>query len=161
MTLNRDILSMYQERACIQRSGNRASEKATVLTFERRDTAVGAKPTLAFSQIQLSRASFATGGGMSSHDSFSPSGNSPTRSDWLDFRSENHGSLFLLVSPHSARTLLGRRTPPRRCPVVRPRRSRRASVYLDHPRWYSGRRIGGVPWQKYVRRHRIGVGVAM
>src|SRR5260370_25345103 len=54
---NCDILSAYRERACSQRSSNRAKEKATVLTFERRDTAVGAKPTLAFSQIPLSRAS--------------------------------------------------------------------------------------------------------
>jgi hypothetical protein len=71
---------------------------ATVPTFERRDTAVGAKPTLAFSQIHLSRASFATGGVMSSHDSFAASGSSPTRSDFI---CENHLSIFLLrpISP--------------------------------------------------------------
>jgi hypothetical protein len=33
---------------------------------------------------------------MSSHDSFAASGSSPTRSEGPDFRSENHGSLFLL-----------------------------------------------------------------
>ena len=33
---------------------------------------------------------------MSSHDSFAASGSSPTRSFGPDFRSENHGSLFLL-----------------------------------------------------------------
>src|SRR5260370_14942452 len=57
---NCDILSTHRQRACSQRSSNRAKEKATVLTFERRDTAVGAQPTLAFSQIQLSRASSST-----------------------------------------------------------------------------------------------------
>jgi hypothetical protein len=65
-------------------------KNATVLTFERRDTAVGAKPTLAFSQISTFEGIL--------RQEFAASGNSPTRSDGPDFRCANHGSLFLLFS---------------------------------------------------------------
>jgi len=67
-----------------------------VPTFERRNTAAGAKPTLAFSQISTIEGICPSGGTISSHDSFVASGSSPTRSDGPDFRCENHGSLFLL-----------------------------------------------------------------
>jgi hypothetical protein len=40
---------------------------------------------------------------MSSHDSFSVSGSSPTKKKW-EFRVEHHGSIFLLFHPETSWT---------------------------------------------------------
>jgi len=93
---------------------------------------------------------------MSSHDSLAVSGNSPTRSDGRDFRSENHGSLFLLLPlTPSAHSWIEEHLPEDAQWFGSNGRSRRASVYLDYPRWYSGRRIGGEPWIKNSLRKRF------
>ena len=124
---------------------NRATDKATVLTFERRDAAYGGKkPPERLPNSTFEGRYFSKGCMMPSHnDSFAASGTSPTDSAGLDFRRENRGSIFLLYPlSESAKSWIEREPPIRRLTVWQ-RRSHRAQVYLANSRRYSERRIGG------------------